>query len=367
MSREITRGKRLRSEPEELSMSDASHAVQLRYLSRGDVRRALADVDVVDVVTAVLRLHSHGDVVLPPEAHLSWTPPDGGGARSLNMPSFVGGRFRAAGTKIINANPQNVLSGSPRASGLTLLFDLSGAQVSSVMDAGLVSATRTAAVTIVAATAASAAPADSLALLGAGAIADAHLDLLPRHLPALDRVVVHDVAPGRAEAFAERWRSLLAHRGVKLRVAANAEDAVRSAMLVVAVTTTTTGYIPYRWFRPGAVVVHVSLDDLLPEVVMLADTVIVDDWPLVRDDEHRLFGRMYRAGRLAGPGEPAPAGGRSVDAELGDVLTGARPARRKPDGIVVVNPFGMSIEDIALASEVRVRAEALGLGIVLPR
>jgi ornithine cyclodeaminase len=348
--------------------SDASQPVQLRYLSRDDVRRALADVDVVEVITAVLRLHAQRDVVLPPEALLSWTPPDGGRARSLNMPSFVGGRFRAVGTKVINANPHNTVSGSPRASGLTLLFDLSSAEVSSVMDAGLVSATRTAAVTTVAATAAAgAAPADTLALLGAGAIADAHLDLLPRHLPALDRVVVHDVAPGRAEAFAERWRPVLGPGGVELRVAASAEDAVRSATLVVAVTTTTTGYIPYRWFRPGAVVVHVSLDDLLPEVVMLADTVIVDDWALVRDDEHRLLGRLFRAGRLAGPGEPPPAGGRSVDAELGDVMTGARPARREPDGVVVVNPFGMSIEDIALATEVRIRAEALGLGIVLPR
>src|SRR5207247_6559065 len=113
------------------------------------------------------------------------------------------------------------------------------------------------------------------------------------------------------------------------------------ADLVVTVTTSTTGYVRHSWLEPGALVVNVSLDDLLPEVLLRADKLFVDDWSLVAADEHRLLGRLIREGTI-----------RAVDGELGELLGGSRPGRSRAEEIVVVNPFGLAIEDPAIANEV---------------
>jgi N-[(2S)-2-amino-2-carboxyethyl]-L-glutamate dehydrogenase len=150
-------------------------------------------------------------------------------------------------------------------------------------------------------------------------------------------------------------------------VADSAEAAVRGAGVILAVTTTTTGYIHLDWLEPGSLLLNVSLDDPLPEVVFGVDRIVVDDWHLVSQDKHRLLGRMCRAGRLRGPLDESPprADVRRVDAELGWILIGREPARLSPAERILVNPFGLSIEDIALAAEVRQVACRRGLGRVL--
>src|SRR5205823_1253008 len=119
----------------------------LLYLNRREVEQACAQLDPVAVVSRALALHSCGEAVVPDEAYLAWTNPHGEGARSLNMPGWVGGSTAVAGTKIINGNAANSARGLPRASGLTLLFDPTTARISCVLEAAYVSSLRTASVT----------------------------------------------------------------------------------------------------------------------------------------------------------------------------------------------------------------------------
>ena len=58
---------------------------------------------------------------------------------------------------------------------------------------------------------------------------------------------------------------------------------------------------------------------------------------------------------------------RRVDAELGEVVVGLKPGRRYNDEVILVNPFGMAIEDVALATRVYQVALARQLGILLER
>lgn len=57
--------------------------------------------------------------------------------------------------------------------------------------------------------------------------------------------------------------------------------------------------------------------------------------------------------------------GRRVDATLADVITGSHPGRTSPADIVLSNPFGMGVLDVALAAAVRDQAVAAGIGTVL--
>ena len=132
---------------------------------------------------------------------------------------------------------------------------------------------------------------------------------------------VFDIDRGRA-------RALAAERAgpVPVTVTTDARSAVLGADIVVPVTTATDGYLPLAWLAPGAILVHVSLDDA-----------------------------------------EATTGARRVDAELGDILLGRHPGRRRDNDIVLVNPFGLAIEDVAVAAEVERAATAAGLGRRLPR
>jgi N-[(2S)-2-amino-2-carboxyethyl]-L-glutamate dehydrogenase len=351
----------------------------LLYLTTEDIRAACADLDTVAVMRDVLTRHATGETILADESYLSWSPPaapacSGGAttrassetARSLGMPGLVRGPRPVVGTKIINANSANAQAGLPRASGVTLLFDLQTARPVCILEAAYISAMRTASVTVLAADLVQSLPIATAALIGAGGQANSHLQLFMSHLLDLKEVRIFDHEPERANVLHNRHEAAAHARGVALTLATNARAAIAGAELVATVTTTTTGYIPFNWLSPGTTLVSVSLDDLLPDVVARTDILIVDDWRLISSDSRRLLGRLYRQGLVCGP-EMAPAAGvRKVDATLGDLLLGRHPGRRDPDEIVLVNPFGLAIEDLALAQLVYEFATSAGLGRQLP-
>lgn len=332
----------------------------LLYLDNPAVLSALAEVDELAVVRDALLRHAAGEVTLPKEAVLRWPAGPGEEARSLALPASLEGDPRRAGLKVINANPANPRRGEPRASGLLLLFDPSSARIRCVMQAEHVSSHRTAAVSALALLA-FASGATSMAVIGAGPLAEAHLRRCGSVLEALTDVRVFDREPERSAALTARGRELLRPQA-SIRAAGSAEEAVRGADVVIPVTTTSEPYIEHDWLAPEATVVNVSLDDCHAEVFERAALLVVDDWSLVEHDDQRLLGRLARAGRVSGPGRIGAPGGRPVDGELGSYL--AREIVR-PAGLCVVNPFGMGITDVALGAAVHERAAALGLGVQL--
>ena len=95
------------------------------------------------VIRAVLRCHGAGDTVLPDEAYLPLDDPRRGRRPpcALNMPAYVGAGegqgedgTPVAGTKVISSNPGNVRRGLPRASGVTMLFDVASARITCIME-----------------------------------------------------------------------------------------------------------------------------------------------------------------------------------------------------------------------------------------
>lgn len=344
----------------------------LLYLNRSEVEQLCAEVDTVAVIREAFALHGSAQTLLPDEAYLGWKNEAGEQVRSLNMPAYVGGSFQMAGTKIINSNPGNPARGYERASGLTLLCDPLTTRVLCMMDSSYISSLRTASVTALAVELLQGKKTlTSLAVIGAGVLAERHITLLAKRLPTLRQVKLFDINPARAEALRQRLAPSLQERSIALRLTESAEEAIREAQLVVPVTTVTQGYIPFAWLNPGTIVVNISLDDVLPDVVFQASKVIVDDWPLVKSDTHRLLGRMYRAGQLVGPDEAPPqtADGayRQVDAQLSDLVLGKKSGREHEDDILLVNPFGLAIEDLACATRIYQQALERSVGSWLPR
>jgi ornithine cyclodeaminase len=51
-----------------------------------------------------------------------------------------------------------------------------------------------------------------------------------------------------------------------------------------------------------------------------------------------------------------------LHAELGEVVGGRRPGRQRDDEIILLNPMGIAVADVACAAEVYQRAKRHGVG-----
>lgn len=341
---------------------------KILYLSRKDVEQICREIDSVEVLREVFRLHGSGQTVLPDEAYLTWCNAHDEQVRSLSLPAYVGGTVKKAGTKIINGNIHNPMRGLPRANGLTLLYDDTSVNILSVMEGAYLSSLRTASVSMLAVEILEGPIISSVAIIGAGVLAKAHIELLLQRLPGLQVIRIFDLSQQRMQELYDQIAEQVQQKNVIFEPVQSAEEAISTAQLIIPVTTTTVGYIRYAWLQPGAILVNVSLDDPLPEVVLHADKVIVDDWRLVKDDPRRLLGRMYRQGHIVGPDEKVEANNqRQIDAELSDIVIGKKEGRKSKDDIILVNPFGLAIEDVALAAHVYQRALQEKRGIWLER
>ncbi|MEV4443199.1 ornithine cyclodeaminase [Streptomyces sp. NPDC049577] len=341
----------------------ASTATPITYLPGEDVARICADLPVVDIVHDTLLAFRRGEAGLTPEAALRWTTPTGAAARSLILPGWSGDHY---GCKIINASLGNHRFGLPRAAGLIVLNDPETARPVCVMEGGLVSALRTAGVSVAAVRAARGLDGvTGASFLGCGRQAQVHLDLLAAACPALAEVVLYDQDAARAREFAAAWGA--SHPGIAVTVAETAREAVGRTALTIAVTTTTEPYVELDWLPAGATFVNVSLDDAAESLLLGCDRLYVDNWDLVAEDDHRLLGKLARAGRVTAPDTAPPENGRTVDADLPTLLSEGPATPVAPHERVVINPFGMGVHDIAVAAAVHARALEQGVGIALPR
>ncbi|MET8996405.1 ornithine cyclodeaminase [Amycolatopsis sp. Hca4] len=324
----------------------------LLFLRRDEVVECLADCDPVGVVRDALLAHGAGDTTLPGEAYLAWHNGKGAYTRSIGMPGAVAGRD--FGMKIINASVTNPELGMERAGGLGLCFDSETARVTTVMEVGVLSAVRTAAVSALAVDAAGYGAAERVGVVGCGTQARLHLALLLSRTDTVTDVTLFDERTAAAEALAG---SLTArHPGLRVTLAPGVPEAMAGRDVVFFLTTASEGYVREEWIAPGALLVNVSLGDLTDEVLIGARALYIDDLELIVENPRRPLGRLIGEGRIA----PAAAAGPSVTATIAELL--AEPAKPVEEGYVVVNPFGLGVLDVALFAEVRAQAEKAGRG-----
>jgi N-[(2S)-2-amino-2-carboxyethyl]-L-glutamate dehydrogenase len=299
------------------------------------VRRALEgrEHQLVQLVEATYRLHSAGHSVNPPSYFLRF--PDRPSARIIALPASIGGPLRVDGLKWISSFPGNVAAGIPRASAVLILNDHDTGYPFACLESSIISATRTAAL------AASAAgwlsrdrPRPARAgFFGAGLIARYIHTFLAGTGWSFDEIGVHDLSADSAAGF----RGYLTQSGTAGRVTVHdrAEQLIRSSDLVIFATVAGQPHVSdLPWFEHNPLVLHVSLRDLAPQI-LLASTNVVDDV------EHCLKADTspHLAEQLSGNRD-------FVAGTLDDVMAGrvVVPADRP----AVFSPFGLGVLDLAV-------------------
>ncbi|ROQ63187.1 ornithine cyclodeaminase [Streptomyces sp. 840.1] len=305
----------------------------------GQVRRALEgrEKDIVDVVEAAYRLHGSGRTVNPPSSFLRF--PDRPTARMIALPASLGGEARVDGLKWIASFPGNVAAGVPRASAVLILNDPDTGYPFACLESSIISATRTAA------SAASAADRLSrgrprptrVGFFGTGLIARYIHTYLEGSGWSFDDIGVYDVSAESAAGF----RVYVEQSGsaAAVTVHQDPQELIRTSDLVVFATVAGSPHVSDpAWFDHNPVVLHVSLRDLAPSV-LLASTNVVDDI------EHCL-----RAGTSPHLTEQLTGNRNFVDGTLDDVMAGRVdvPADRP----AVFSPFGLGVLDLAVGAHV---------------
>ncbi|MGH3875434.1 MAG: 2,3-diaminopropionate biosynthesis protein SbnB [Actinophytocola sp.] len=300
--------------------------------------------EVMSVVEDAYRTHAAGETVNPPSYFLRF--PDRPRSRIIALPASLGGEAAVDGMKWISSFPDNLEAGLPRASAVLILNDPRTGFPLACLESSVISATRTAASAVLAAAKLHEGRSRPrrVAFVGSGLIARYIHTFLRATEWEFEEVGVFDLADEYAAAF-ERY---LSANGVgQTRIHPSAESAIRESDLIVFATTAARPHVhDLSWFAHNPTVLHVSLRDLAPEIILGSTNVLDDvDHCLKADTSPHL------AEQLTGSRD-------FVHGVLADVLRGDFvPAVDRP---LVFSPFGLGVLDLAVGRFVYDSAVAAG-------
>ncbi len=176
----------------------------LRYLSAADVQAAMPGVEARLGLAETTMLALVDDAQLPPKIGVDPTPPD---SFAHAMPAWMrGGAADGSedllGIKWVVGFPENAARGLPVITATTIISDAATGLPLGILDAGGITALRTAAVSGVAISRWGPADPGPVAIIGAGVQARSHLPVVAHLLPGV-AVTICDRDRARAEALAQ--------------------------------------------------------------------------------------------------------------------------------------------------------------------
>lgn len=305
---------------------------ELVVLSENDVRGVLALDELAESLTVALIALSEGSVSVP--ARIAARSPSGLlGA----MPGYVPGLGLAA--KLVSVYPHNSRLGQPAHQAIIAVFDEVTGAPSVVMGATYITAIRTAMTAALVAQALARPRATSLAIIGAGVQAEAHLEAF-NHLTAPADIRIASRHFPKAVELAERHRGAVAAPSVR--------EAVDGADLVCCCTDAAEPVLADEWIGPGTHVSSVGSGPELPTALLSRAQLFVES-------------RAATAPPPSGAVELEGVDPESLT-EVGEVLAGRSGGRLSAESVTVFKSTGHAVEDVAAASVVMRLAGALGAG-----
>jgi ornithine cyclodeaminase len=345
----------------------------LRFLSGPDIDSlGLSSAEIVAAVEVAVRAHGDGRAVVEPRVHLvpdndgaghfnvlrGHLPVPGGPAAGLAPPGLPTAGLAppgVSGVKVVGDFVANYAAGLPSELGLLTLYDPRTGVPLSIMDATLITACRTGAMTAVGARYLARPDSRVLGHVGARGTAFWNIVLLDE-LFDLDEIRITSRRPESREAFAQQLATVT---GTRIRVAATAEETFDGADILVEASRLTEPEPLLRTasVKPGAFVVpYGTISAVELDLLDVMDKVVVDDW---REAQSGRFGALRRhvdSGRLSAA---------SLHAELGQIVAGHRPGRERNDERILLWHRGLAILDIAVGVAILRRAEQQGIGTML--
>ena len=328
----------------------------LRYLNAADVTAAMPPLDDRLALAERTMTALAADAELPPKIGVHPRPP---ASFAHAMPAHLrdpgdAGTNDLLGMKWIAGFPDNRGVGLPAIHGLVLLNDPATGVPIAILDAGPITAQRTAAVSGVAIRQlARREPGRApvrVALLGAGVQGRSHLDVLGAVLPGCD-LVIFDRHPERAVELAQAAGAIAGISGAE--TAPTAREATADADVVLTAASFAAAedrqVLTPDWLADDALIVAI-------DYATYVSAAAARDTACFVVDERAQFLANREAGQFDGYPDP--------DLTIGEAIaTGARPPAR---GRVLVSHLGVGLADVVFGAAILRRAVERGIGTELP-
>lgn len=306
----------------------------MRFISREEISRRLTYERCIPIVRQAMIAFSKGETkqLLRSISTLS----DG---RLFGVMPGAMGAHAAFGAKLVSVFHGNFARGVQSHQGLVVLFEPKNGAPICVLDAGEITAIRTAAASAVATDALARKASRRLALLGCGEQAQTHARAISK-VRDLESIVVWGRSPDRAQAFA---RTMQAELSIPVSAAGDIQAAVFEADIICTVTSASEPILKGDWVRPGT---HLNLVGSSYAGPSEVDNDLVVRSRFIADSREGVlnqgaeFLRAKKAGLI---------GDDHIVAEIGQVLAGEIAGRRSPDEITVYKSLGHIVQDLASA------------------
>ncbi|MEX5729444.1 ectoine utilization protein EutC [Rhodovulum iodosum] len=323
---------------------------EVLIVTEAELRRAVRlDLAAVEVVERAFAALAAGGVVMPPVMSMELEAANGEvDVKTAYLPGFDGFAI-----KVSPGFFDNPALGLPSLNGLMILFSAkTGLAEALFLDNGYLTDLRTAAAGAVAAKWLAPERVETAGVIGTGV--QARLQIEAAHLVRpFGRVLVW----GRDGAKAATCAADLA---ASLGVAASAVDdpaaLVADSQLVVTTTPAREPVLKADWLHPGLHVTAMGADqsgknEIEARALAQADLYVADN-----------AAQCARLGELRAA-ERAGLWQAGLPAELGQIVTGARPGRGAAGDVTICDLTGTGAQDTAIATHALAAVRALGAGI----
>jgi len=306
----------------------------VRFVSADEIAAVLQFPALIAAIADAFR----AEITVPLRHHHAMAR-KGGEATLLLMPAWTAeGAQNFIGTKVATVFPGNVTRGQASVTGTYLLMKGETGEPLAAIDGRVFTLWRTAASSALAASFLAREDAESLLMVGAGALAPylirAHASVRP-----LRRIALWNRTRARAESLAAAFSSL----GFDARVADDLESAVGAADIVSCATLSSTPLVQGNWLQPGT---HLDLVGGFKPAMREADDETLKRARLYVDTR---AGALQEAGDIVDPLRRGVIREQDIQGDLCDLCRGRVKGRASLDEITLFKSVGTAIEDLATA------------------
>jgi len=255
-------------------------------------------------------------------------------------------------SKLLSDIPSNAAAGLPTQRSSIILADQKTGETLALLDGRVPTRTRTAAMSAVATRHLARPGSTVLGLIGAGALAVAHVEAIREVLP-ISTVVVWS----RSSRTVETFRRAVEHFGLEVRGADSIRDVLEASDVVCTLTPSETPIVQGGWLRDG---LHLNAVGARPRPDHRElDSAAMARSRIVLDSRETA---LAKSGDLLLAIEEGALTIDDVAGELGQVIAGSVVGREHAEQVTLFNSVGIGLLDLAIGRILYDAAMERGLG-----
>ena len=312
-----------------------------------ETRQLLSMPDCIDAMAKAMIATSRQSILIPPRTLFYLQ--DNSGFFAV-MPG-ASQELQAYGAKVVSYHGSNASRSRPPIQGFVTLFDHQTGEPRAIIDGGIITNIRTAAASGLATRSLARGDSRSCGLLGAGALADMHIEAMCEVRP-IERFVIWARNFDQARALADRHSN---RKGVTFQATRDPREAA-ACDVICTLTASPDPVLHGRWVKPGA---HINLVGAHSLGSREADTELIQKSRIYVDS---LESTKNEGGDIMIPVQEGALDENRIMGEIGQLLSGEIEGRKDGHDITEYNSLGITAQDMYAALHVLNEAIRLDMG-----